>query len=111
MVDVFSPKFLEESGITEVSAEEIKNIAAEEFKKTFEANYENGFDVFIPQILTIIVSKKDFERFIKNNPDFSNYGESYEFNWSSIKGSEILAKNLMNVEVYKVEKEFILICY
>ena len=57
------------------------------------------------------MSKKDFEKFIKDNPDFSNYGESYEFNWNSIKGCEILVKNLMNVEVYKVEKEFVLICY
>jgi hypothetical protein len=107
----FTKEFLKECGIEEVSIERFQDIAVEEFRKTFQSNIECGGDKFAPFILTKILSKEQFARFIQDNPDFSNYGDSYEFDWSSIEDFEEVSKQLCEVYVYKVEEEFFLLCF
>lgn len=107
----FTKEFLKECGIEEVSIERFKDIAVEEFRKTFQSNIECGGDKFAPFVLTKILSKEQFARFIQDNPDFSNYGDSYEFDWSSIEDLEEVSKQLCEVYVYKVEEEFFLLCF
>lgn len=107
----FTKEFLKECGIEEVSIEQFQDIATEEFRKTLVANIENGFNKFAPFILTKILSKEQFSKFIQDNPDFSNYGDSAEFNWSSIEDFEEVSKELLEIEVYKVGEEFFLLCF
>ena len=103
----FNQTFLNDIGVINVSLSEYAREAQDMFANILLASVENGSNIIIPNVTTIIVDDERFRQFLQDNPDFYSLGDTAEFNWSALGIEEVNC----DIIVYRVEDEFFLLCY